>query len=149
MQREIKFRAWVKLERQMLYRGIFDRNWYATPKNDEGGCHCVRGIHPDDRNELILMQYTGLKDRSGKEIYEGDIIRYNYHHDDNDTDFIGEVIYDIRKFDKGELDSFHVGFILKGIDIDKSYWYTDMPNLKDTEVIGNIYENPELLKEDK
>jgi hypothetical protein len=38
------------------------------------------------------------------------------------------------------------GFILRGIDIDGSFWFNDFPIIEDIEVIGNIYENPELLK---
>lgn len=44
--REIKFRAWDG--KRFLYRGLHDRNWYATPYNDENGCNCVRGCMPND-----------------------------------------------------------------------------------------------------
>jgi uncharacterized phage protein (TIGR01671 family) len=90
------------------------------------------------------MQYTGLKDKNGKEIYEGDILRYNYHQDEKndiaDIDFLGEVVYDTGKISTGwENDEInYVGFLLKGGE--------PFPSVADIEVIGNIYENPELLK---
>ena len=70
---EIKFRAWDVREKRMLYRGLFDRNWYATPKNTDTGCNLVRGIHPNDKNELIIMQYIGLEDKNGVWIYQSDV----------------------------------------------------------------------------
>ena len=66
MNREVKFRAWDGS--QMIYRGLYDRNWYT----DEKGGKVVRSINPNDINDLKVMQYTGLKDKNGREIYEGD-----------------------------------------------------------------------------
>jgi uncharacterized phage protein (TIGR01671 family) len=81
---------------------------------------------PPFGDKYILCMSTGLKDKNGVEIYEGDIVRY-------DDDEIGEVQYDERDacFDiqfKPNSDAFY--------NIDG----------EDVEVIGNIYENPELLK---
>lgn len=72
-----------------------------------------------------VMQYTGLKDKNGKEIYEGDIIQYN------ETKEIHTV-----KFISG-------GFIVAGQHINELYL------TKHWKVIGNIYENSELLQERK
>jgi uncharacterized phage protein (TIGR01671 family) len=102
-----------------------------------------------DPDNTLLQQFTGLLDKNGEEIYEGDILRYNYQLNEpgrKDTDFFGEVIYDSRAIRCSELDAYHVGFILRGYDETfEEYWYTDMPDMEDVEVIGNIYENPELL----
>ena len=110
-QREIKFRAWDK------------------EKNEITTTICIGGLHipyNSNPNNYILMQYTGLKDKNGKEIYEGDIVRNTadkYHYEIKWDNFesawsLGENGSPIRRYLLSE------------------YW----------EVIGNIYENPELLQ---
>lgn len=131
MPREIKFRAWVKHEHQMLYRNVWDRNWYATPRNDEGGCHCVRGISPDDRQEMELMQFTGLKDVGGKDIYESDILLFP-----NEPAAI--VIWSNGSF---------VGKEIYGWDPMADYFPIIPRNVKNAHIAGNIYESPEYVKE--
>jgi uncharacterized phage protein (TIGR01671 family) len=126
-QREIKLRAWVDNANRMF--GPF------TLKELSDGRISVD--EPDGRgyiflDESDLMQYTGLKDKGGKEIYEGDILscKTNSHREAENM----EVYYDqydgayglrdpTRKIG-GNLLFFHIGT---------------------PEVIGNIYENPELL----
>jgi uncharacterized phage protein (TIGR01671 family) len=71
---------------------------------------------------MVLMQYTGLKDKNGVEIYEGDIVRFL---DIDGVDSVTEV-----EFREGGFYPFAPDFI---------HWCN-------VEVIGNIYENPELLE---
>jgi uncharacterized phage protein (TIGR01671 family) len=144
--REIKFRAWDKSEKRTLYRGIFDRNWYATPYNDEGGCHCIKGILSEDRHWMKLMQYTGLKDKNGVEIYEGDIVKMvaEFYVDEEigwkNFEYIGDVriwaskgvIMRVRAQDSKKL--WH-----------SRYFYKNVRGYR-SEVIGNIHENHELLE---
>lgn len=117
--REIKFRAWDKVEK---------RFWYFTLQEILERRMSYRGSW--DEKVLIgeKTQYTGLKDKDGREIYEGDIVRENYDGESED----GVVI-----FCDG---SFNVRFkpeeeLLIGCDSEE------------TEIIGNIYENPELMEE--
>lgn len=117
--REIKFRAWDTF-RKMMYDCDEDTKhslWNPNlPVNQSLAEHKRAGI--------MLMQFTGLKDKHGKEIYEGDIVvccRY----DDNTKYEV--VIEDIRHLDRWLFGS----------------------SLNWREVIGNIYENPELLKEER
>ena len=104
--REIKFRAWDKKHKKMYHGGDI-RTALAFPDED-----------------TEIMQYTGLKDKNGKEIYEGDIIKYPH----------GEVPYGPVKWTGN-------GFWVK-----EPSEYTHMPH--DREIIGNIYENPELQPTD-
>jgi len=114
--REIKFRAWDRETKQMN-RTLALGCWRFDPEGrlvNYGDAHA--------RKNYILMQYTGLKDKNGKEIYEGDIVK-NYA-------IIEQVI--VVKFIEGCFYPF-----TNGIDF--------RIEAQDVEVIGNIYENPELL----
>ena len=119
--REIKFRAWDKKKRAMLW----DDDFVIS----EGKPVSVFGGEIDFRIDGILMQFTGLRDKNGKEIYEGDILR---------TGISGfKTVVDYREgmfcFDPDEEgDRRHALMMI----LDPKY---------KVEVIGNIYENPELL----
>lgn len=121
--REYKFRAYDLQRRRMRY----DITGFEFFNNGE-----MSGIFIDgdfyDKKEITLMQYTGLHDKNGKEIYEGDIVESFFV----DTDEAGNEIYKYYimevKYDE----------ILCSYKIDK---------FMNLEVIGNIYENKELLNE--
>ncbi|MER0467827.1 YopX family protein [Bacillus cabrialesii subsp. cabrialesii] len=119
--RGIKFRAYHTEERdgQEFPRMI---DWDERLNNDEEELACY--FRNEFSNVSPLMQYTGLKDKNGREIYEGDIILEH----NTDTKFV--VKYDNR----------HASYYLDlGIG-DGAFMVGDL------EIIGNIYENPELLK---
>lgn len=92
-------------------------------------------VNPD-----TVGEFTGLLDKNGKEIYEGDIIRHRYFYNVYKPDFDGEVVFSKSSFRikfKSEYDK--SGFM---------YWdlcFDDFANKK-IEVIGNIHDNSDLLK---
>ncbi len=130
--REIKFRAWDKSAKVIIYDG-FDI--------DPTGNIWINHFGVND--QFMLMQYTNLKDRNGKEIYEGDIVRslmQSNRGNWEDFDRIGQIV-----FGADEFPSF---MVLSG---DKLFEMvtTDYYEVMDIEIIGNIYENPELLEANK
>ena len=122
--REIKFRAWSKS------LGMSDPFYLKD---------C--GEASDIGEFTDYMQFTGLLDKNGKEIYEGDIIKV--------TGEFAIDYYGIVKWSQQEDDyTYHCGFMVDWQEEVKrrshlSFW----ANHREIEIIGNIYENPELLKE--
>lgn len=126
--REIKFRIWDKEEKDISFwpDGILNGNYFSECLKDK---------------DMVVMQFTGLKDKNGKEIYEGDVVTHN-----------GVIVKEplLIKYRDG---AFCIG--KKGIgETAFVSWVTirdAMAQAKETgrifkcEVIGNIYENSELL----
>ena len=86
-----------------------------------------------DLDDVILMQYTGLKDKNGREIYEGDVYAHNVQDyvagHPRETNFIKPVTFEMGAFWVGDM------LLIDAIENDS-----------ESKVIGNIYENPELLE---
>lgn len=112
--REIKFRAWDKEKAKMIKDFRFDEF------ND------VNDYFAD--NDFIFMQFTGLKDKNNKEIYEGDIVHFKTL---RSKEYIGEV----KSYEDAA--SFFV--------VAKEHYMECLDDVYDLEVLGNIYENKELL----
>ena len=125
--REIKFRAWDKEQKEWVKYSITD--------NIPIFCHNTSRWRTDrEGKRFILCQYTGLKDENEGEIYEGDIIK---------AVSFAKPIGIVKYSDENQ------AFIFN--DLDKKYrgYSTALMNQFDDgfEILGNIYENPELLKE--
>ena len=130
--REIKFRAWDKAEKKMLFG--------ADPfVIDVWGSNESIFAEPHKRENCIFEQYTGLKDKDGKEIYEGDIV-------EEDIDFNSDMADGTFRY-RVYWDDSLLCWALDPIgreSIHEELWQTNLSR----RVIGNIHET-KLLKEDK
>ena len=126
-----KFRAWLKEESEIIE--VDTMNWFDGEFESIGdGVTFLR-----EANKIELMQSTGLKDKNGKEIFEGDILgietdegilNVNIFWDNKHALFM----FESKKYNEKDL--------LAELVEDKAYPF---------EIIGNIYENPELLEDNK
>lgn len=156
--REIKFRAW-DLERKKMYdvQGI---NWYDREVHYSYSDAWREGYSIGEEQNLdkvILMQFTALRDKDGKEIYEEDIIKgyLNSKWDANQKTWIaeeyllGKVVYNAEQ---GVYGIKHDGYLYRASsDCDLAIKtslenYLPLNYFVELEVVGNIFENPDLLK---
>jgi uncharacterized phage protein (TIGR01671 family) len=118
MSREIKFRTWNTRNKMTEGVATLEELVLADPE--------VIGDHYRTRvDDLIWMQYTGLKDKEGKEIYEGDVYEYLWDSGgglEKRVSVLSDYPYDVVNHIQGQLGG-------------------------EVEIIGNIYENPELIEE--
>ena len=145
MSREIKFRAWHK-KRKKFYevlhlhlKTICNGGMWATGEGYDIISH--QEIHVQIQpNDCIIQQYTGLKDNQGKEIYEGDIITLTYGIPSTSDRLI------IEYSDNEVLDDIHIsGWWMRNTVLHRHSSSLCKTYEGDLEIIGNIYENPELL----
>lgn len=127
--REYKFRAWDNVREKMVsVIGIIQ--WGSMEIEVENESRDTYEI--DDEEDFVLMQYTGLKDKNGKEIYDGDIVNVDSYELCNPFVIV-----------------FEDGCFWFGAKLIKGYDREDPVGLYsqgEIEVIGNIYENSDLIK---
>ena len=131
--REIKFRVWSKIRNEWVHNMMLlacnDGLPFAHFVEIKEDKKIVHHIYNASNLDVIIQQYTGLKDKNSIDIYEGDIVKATSDQYENEN-FIGKVI-----FDEGYFCTWVNKNDIRGI------WGED-----DIEVIGNIFENNELLK---
>ena len=120
--REFKFRVWFSSDNTMDYA----ENRIPSTRTAKGQSGFALQYDPSYESSDKVMQYTGLKDKNNKEIYEGDIVKIIIRPDSEE--YI-EHVEDIR--------------CISNLRINQ-WWDEPYSSL---EILGNIYENPELIKE--
>lgn len=144
MSRAIKFRAWHKKLKRM-YRVLdidLEHQMIACPCQDG----CETGIDGFYSDEVELMQFTGLLDKHGKEIYEGDIL--GSYVDDTVADGVvrfGHVDIGANGY---EYSYWINGFYVEDIDGQPDESATNRMFKGEALILGNIYENPDLLSKE-
>lgn len=159
--RENKFRAWHKKCKVMseVYNTLVGEIEFHN-KNYE--FYNRNWVYENEHDDIIEMQYTGLKDKNGKEIYEGDVVRIV---EDNRMGgiYLGAIKYlgnwgvygfnmlDAKVIETRDFGEKAMGFLMKEFGncftLAEAFKYGDKSNFS-IEVIGNIYENQELLIKD-
>lgn len=147
--REIKFRAWDTATKSWLN---FDK-YHEFTYNPDLAYNILR-LSAGDQERLVWQQYTGLKDRHGKEVYQGDVLKIKADKEGYGSTSYGGV---------AEVTAQTCGFAISPLkptlqELDEqwrkggggwdssSFWHITDDDGKNIEVIGNIYESPELLK---
>lgn len=129
----IKFRAWNQIDSEYINEinavMSLDGSHIWWDINDSGEMK-----YENDQDNYKLEQFTGLKDVNGKEIYEGDIIKSSYKYAQPKVSQI--IIEDGNSYILGE-------------DLATGNEMLVSDHISEIKVIGNVHENPELLKEDK
>lgn len=135
MSREIKFRLWSKICKKFIETNNPNLEFVI---NNNGYLYSIENFYGEiyvlPQMDIEVLQFTGLRDRNGKEIYEGDILKYNFPYDGR-LKHISPVTYLETQASFGLKDIYGNEIPLYRITANNYF-----------EVVGNIYENPELLE---
>jgi uncharacterized phage protein (TIGR01671 family) len=140
MNRQIRFRVW----------DIKGGNWLNPDHTQDGAGITFKGevafcsqsqfgyVREEHKDRFVIQQFTGVKDKNGREVFEGDILKFKTY-DGWKDDFGRYVFLEVRYHE------LTASFRMTRCDTYRgdSFDYSDKP--KEVEVVGNIFENPELL----
>ena len=138
MNRDIKFRLWSKIGKKFIETDNPDLDFVI---NNNGYLYSIENFYGEvyilPQMDIEVLQFTGLQDRNGKEIYEGDILKYNFPYDGR-LKYVSPVKFFETEASFGIKDRYENEIPLYKIAANNYF-----------EVIGNIYENEELLKSEE
>ena len=135
MSREIKFRLWSKIGKIFIETNNPNLEFVI---NNNGYLYSIENFYGEiyilPQMDIEVLQFTGLQDRNGKEIYEGDILKYNFPYDGR-LKYVSPVKFLETEASFGIKDRYENEIPLYRIAANNYF-----------EIAGNIYENPELLE---
>lgn len=137
MEREIKFRAWD--DGKMIYEKDI---WHLSL--EDNAVYRLAKFFCNVRNDCKIMQFTGLSDKNGVDIYEGDIVSYGNRMYEVVTNFNGYYLQRYKLWNGKFKPSFQYGMSL----ITKPAKNRFGGIVESAEVIGNKYQNPEFVLND-